>query len=68
MDETKSIFASKGFWGGVMALLAGIGGIFGYVLAPDDQAALVEIITAVIASVGGVTAIWGRFRATKQIK
>ena len=67
MDDFKSLLASKTFWGGVIALLAGILGLFGYTLAPDDQAALVETVAAVAASIGGVIAIIGRIKASKKI-
>ena len=67
MNDFKSIFASKTFWGGAIALLAGILGFFGYSLLPDDQAVLVDGGTAAAAAVGGVIAIWGRVKASKKI-
>lgn len=68
MDDFKNLFASKTFWGGVIAVLAGILGVFGYTLAADDQAALIDGGAAVAAAIGGGIAIWGRIRATKKIK
>ncbi len=68
MDEFKSILASKTFWGGLIALVAGILGFFGYQLGGVDQAAIVETVTAVAASVGGLIAIVGRIKASKLIK
>ena len=67
MDDFKSLWASKTFWGGLIAVLAGVLGFFGYQLLPDDQAALVEGGSAVAAAIGGVIAIWGRVKASKKI-
>ena len=67
MNDFKSIFASKTFWGGAMAALAGILGLFGYSLLPEDQALLVDGGAAIAASIGGVIAIWGRVKASKRI-
>ena len=68
MDDFKSLFASKTFWGGVIAVLAGVLGFFGYELGGPDQAALIEAGSAIAASVGGVIAIIGRIKASKIIK
>ena len=68
MDDFKSLFASRTFWGGVIAVLAGVLGFFGYELGGADQSALIEAGAAVAAAVGGVIAIWGRVKASKLIK
>ena len=68
MDDFKSLFASKTFWGGVIAVLAGVLGFFGYELGGADQGALITMCADVVASVGGVIAIWGRVKASKLIK
>ena len=67
MNDFKNIFASKTFWGGAIAALGGIMGLFGYTLLPGDQALLVDGGAAIAASLGGVIAIWGRVRASKRI-
>ena len=67
MDDVKSIFASRTFWGGIIAVLAGVLGFFGYELAGSDQAALIDCGAAVAASLGGVIAIWGRVKASRKI-
>ena len=67
MDDFKSLLASKTFWGGVIALLAGVLGIFGYTLSADDQQALIDLGVGIAASIGGVIAIWGRVKASKKI-
>ena len=68
MDDFKSLFASRTFWGGALAVVAGILGFFGYQIGGPDQAALIEAGSAIAASVGGVIAIWGRVKASKIIK
>ena len=68
MFEEKSLFVSKTFWGGLIAIIAGVLGFFGYQLLPADQAALVDGGAALAASLGGAIAIWGRVKASKIIK
>lgn len=70
--ENKPWWASRGVWGGIVAILAGIAGAaWGVTLSAEDQAHMVDLIvplaTAISAIVGGVTAIIGRFKAKKQI-
>ena len=67
MDDFKSIFASRTFWGGLLAIVAGVLGFFGWNLTADDQQALVDLGVGVAASLGGLVAIWGRVRASKKI-
>ena len=66
-ENNKSWWASKTVWGGLLALVAGVAGVFGYQLLPEDQAALIDGGAALAASLGGVIAIWGRVRASKGI-
>lgn len=67
MDESKSWYASKAIWGGVVAILSGVAGVFGYAVSPDDQTQLASILAAVGATVGGAAAIFGRIKASKSI-
>lgn len=67
MEETKSVWASKTFWGGVIALLAGVLGFFGYQMGAEDQQAVIELVSAIVASIGGAVAIVGRVKASKKI-
>ncbi|MBX3524569.1 MAG: hypothetical protein KF904_00020 [Rhodoblastus sp.] len=74
MEEQKSWYASTTIWGGAVAAVAGLAGIFGYTISPADQAALsdsigqiVTLVTSVSALGGGLLAIWGRVRASKTI-
>lgn len=67
MNDWKSIFASKTFWGGFVALLGGALGFLGWTLTADDQQALIDLGVGIAASVGGVVAIYGRIKASKKI-
>lgn len=67
MYNTKSIWASTTVWGGIVALLAGIAAIFGVTISEADQSILTEALLGISSALGGIIAIWGRIRATKQI-
>ena len=67
MDGFKSILTSKTVWAAVVAIAAGAAGIWGYSVAPADQATLVELLAGIGAAVGGAGAIWARIVASKQI-
>lgn len=68
MDETKSWYMSKTVWGGLIAVAAGAAGAFGYTVAPDDQAQIVEAIVAIATVCGGLLAVFGRVKASKAVK
>jgi hypothetical protein len=68
VDETKLIWKSRGFWGGVVAVLAGMAGMIGYEISPDTQDGLLNYGEGIVACVGGLIAIWGRIKASKRIK
>jgi protein-S-isoprenylcysteine O-methyltransferase Ste14 len=65
--ENKNWFASKGVWGGIVAVLAAIAGIFGLNFGLEAQEATVQLITQIIAGAGGLLAIWGRVTAKQPI-
>jgi protein-S-isoprenylcysteine O-methyltransferase Ste14 len=67
MEDTKSLLASKTVWGGIIVVIAAIGGFFGYGITAEDQASLAHIIESVVLAIGGLLAIWGRVTATKKI-
>jgi len=67
MNGFKSLFASKTFWGGLLAVGAGIGGFFGFVITEEDRTAVLELGVGIASFVGGIIAIYGRIKATKQI-
>ena len=67
LTETKSVWASKAVWGGLIAVIASLAGIWGYTITPADQASIVELVTSVAALGGGALAIVGRILASKKI-
>lgn len=67
MEDIKGAFASRAVWGGIVAVLAGIAGIFGYTIDPALQGEIATQALGIAAAVGGVIAIWGRLKATKKI-
>lgn len=67
MNDFKGMLASKTVWGGLVALLAGVLGLFGYTVGAEDQATLVELAAGIASAVGGLVAIVGRVVATKKI-
>ncbi len=67
MDETKSIFASKTFWGAIIAALSGLGGVVGINVSPEEQQVLVSAVSAVGLAVGTVLTVIGRMKAEKKV-
>ena len=67
MYEFKSALHSKGVWGGLIAMAAGLLGLLGYTISPADQVQLVNLVAGIISAIGGILAIIGRIRATKRI-
>lgn len=67
LTDYKSVFASKGVWGGLIAVAAGLLAVLGYSISPADQALLVNLVAGVVSTIGGILAIIGRIRATKRI-
>ena len=65
--EVKPWWASKGVWGGIIAAVAGVAGLFGVQVLPEDQAVLADVVTAVVGSLGGALAVWGRIRASQRL-
>lgn len=68
MNDVKNWYQSKSIWGGIITVLAVLLGAFGYTLTGDDQAALVEIVSAIVGAIGGLLAIYGRVKASKTVK
>ncbi|GAB7082301.1 hypothetical protein [Megalodesulfovibrio paquesii] len=64
----KPLFASKTFWGGLVAVGGGLAAAAGYAFSPEDQAQLTDAMYGAISAVGGALAIAGRLLATKAIK
>jgi hypothetical protein len=67
MSDVKTLFASKTFWGALVAVLAGALSLFGYQLGAADQAELINALSGIAAAAGGLLAIYGRIVASKRI-
>jgi len=65
MTDTKSLFASKTFWGVAISLLAVFAPKLGFSLGEDTIAGLTD---EVVALAGAALAIYGRIAAVKTIK
>lgn len=65
--DSKRWWESKGVWGGLIAIAAAIGGLFGYDVTADDQTAIIEAVAGIAGIAGALIAIWGRVRARKRI-
>ena len=67
MDGVKGLLSSKTVWGAIVAIFAAAANAAGYVVADADTAAVISNIMAVVTAVGGLYAIYGRIKATKQV-
>lgn len=71
MGDTKTKATSVTIWGGVIAFISGALPLFsiltGVTVGPEDSQSLIQELLALGASIGGITAIIGRIRATKLI-
>jgi len=68
MESNKPWYKSKTVWGGIVALLAGIAGIFGYTLGIEEQAVLTSALIGIGSAVGGLLAVYGRVTAVEKVK
>ncbi|KQT54242.1 hypothetical protein ASG43_01025 [Aureimonas sp. Leaf454] len=67
MDEMKSWYRSKTIWGGIVALLAAMGGLVGLDLDAAEGSALTLALTQAASAIGAIVAILGRLEAVKPI-
>lgn len=67
-DTAKPWYQSKTIIGSFVAVGSGVAAAFGIALTPDDQTAIVDVVVAVGASVGGLLAIYGRVKAKQTLK
>ncbi len=73
MDK-KPWWKSVSVWGNIIAIFATIGGFFGYVITPENQAAAAiaaehgaELVAAAAAVAGECAGLWGRLRASTRL-
>lgn len=67
-QDMKEWYKSKAVWGGLLAVVAGIAGVFGYTVSAEDQSILAEAAVSAVSVVGGLLAVFGRIKASKGIK
>lgn len=67
MLDFKCWYESRAMWGGLVAVVSGVAAAYGYQLDPGEEKTLIDLLTAITASVGGLLALWGRFSATTKI-
>lgn len=65
--DGKAWWASRTIWAGIVSALAGIAGVAGYSISPEDQAQIVTLVVGVASLVGGAGAIFGRIKASKAV-
>lgn len=70
----KSAISSAGIIGALVAMIASLAPLVGWTLSETDQAALRTVIESgiliasnLIAFAGAAVALWGRWRATRQV-
>jgi hypothetical protein len=65
--DFKCWYQSRAIWGALIAIAAGIAGMYGYHITPQDQQTLIELLSALTSAAGGLIALVGRILATHQI-
>ena len=68
MSDVKPWYMSKTIIGAVVTVLALVATAFGYGIGAEDQAALADYAVSLGGIVGGLLAIYGRVKASKEIK
>ncbi len=67
LTTPKSALQSRAVIGGLIAVGAGIAGLFGIDVDSQTQSALATTAIDLASAVGGLLAIWGRMRAKTTI-
>ncbi|BBG84613.1 hypothetical protein AHGSH82_017580 [Aeromonas hydrophila] len=68
LPQAKPALKSRAVIGGVIAMGAGIAGLFGVPVDTGTQASLATTLVDLASAIGGLLAIWGRLKATHVIK
>ncbi len=67
MDNTKVWWQSKGVWGSVVAMAAGVGHVAGIDISQPIQNELTDIIVGFGTLAGGALALYGRIKAVAAV-
>lgn len=69
METGKKWYESKSIWSSLVVMLSMLLGTFGgYAIDSGLQTEIVNLIMALVGIIGAGVAIYGRVKATKQIK
>lgn len=77
-NQVKAWFQSKAVWGGIVAVGAGVAGLFGHSVDADTQSAVADgaqqiassalnVYTSLAGIAGGAAAVYGRIKANSTI-
>ncbi len=67
LDVSKPLLSSVGVWGSIVAIIAGIAGLYGYAISAETALELTQLLSALFSSIGGLFALYGRIRARQVI-
>jgi hypothetical protein len=67
MIDFKCWYQSRAMWGALIAIASGVANLMGHQIGPQEQQALIEVLSGLTAMAGGLLALWGRFHATSKI-
>lgn len=68
MNDSQSWYQSRAVLSGIVAVIAGVLGLLGYSMTPEDQESMITLVSAIGAVLSGSTAVYYRIKATKQIR
>jgi uncharacterized membrane protein len=68
MDNVKPWWQSRAVIGGLVAFAAGVAGIFGIGVPESVQGSITDNVSAIVAAVAGLVAVYGRIKAQSRIK
>lgn len=67
MINEKKWWQSKAVWGGLVAVGAGIAGVFGFDVDTQSQEAITQNALALAGGIGGMIAVYGRIKADSKV-
>lgn len=65
--NSKAWYQSKTIWGAILTLLAPVASFLHVEVSGEDQATAVDLILQIVAGIGGIIAIVGRYAAKQRI-
>jgi len=69
MDQSKTIFASKTFWGAMLSGASALAcGLFGFEIVPAEAEAAAHVLAGLGAAIGALVTLYGRWVARARIR